>query len=238
MFPACCSGTRGGSEGRKRHPNDLLTARPVDETGESDPCQSNKELPVAVTPSTMLDLGTRAPDFSLPDVVTDRTVSLDDVSAADALLVVFWCNHCPFVRHVEDAFVEFARDYADRGLQVVAIASNDAEKYPQDGPDAMRERATEKGYAFPYLFDETQEVAGAYRAACTPDFFLFDGARELVYRGQFDASRPSGNTPVTGEDLRAAVDAVLSGEPVPADQTASVGCNIKWKPGNEPEWFG
>jgi peroxiredoxin len=186
----------------------------------------------------MLDLGTLAPEFALPDAVTDRTVSLEDFAGADALLVAFWCNHCPYVLHVEDAFVAFAREYADRGLQVVAIGSNDAETYPQDGPAAMRERAHAKGYPFPYLFDETQEVAKAYRAACTPDLFLFDRDGELVYRGQFDGSRPSSDVPVTGAQLRAAVDAVLAGEDVDADQTPSVGCNIKWKRGNEPGWFG
>ena len=193
---------------------------------------------MAVTPSTMLDLGTRAPAFALPDAVTGRTVSLEDFADADALLVVFWCNHCPFVHHVEEAFVEFAREYAARGLAVVAIQSNDAERYPQDGPAAMRDRANDKGYPFPYLFDETQEVAKAYRAACTPDLYLFDGARALAYRGQFDASRPSRGGPATGDDLRAAADAVLAGEDVPTDQMPSAGCNIKWKPGAEPEWFG
>ncbi len=193
---------------------------------------------MAVTPSTMLDLGTSAPAFALPDAVTDRIVSLDDFGDAEALLVVFWCNHCPYVRHIEDAFVEFAREYASRGLAVAAIQSNDAEAYPQDAPPAMRERANEQGYPFPYLFDETQDVAKAYRAACTPDLFLFDGDRDLVYRGQFDGSRPSGGTPVTGADLRAAADALLAGEPVSDDQVPSVGCNIKWKRGNAPEWFG
>jgi len=193
---------------------------------------------VARTHSTMLELGTRAPHFSLPDPVSDRTVSLDDVADGDALIVVFWCNHCPYVQHVEHAFLEFAREYADRGLEVVAIASNDVDVYPQDGPEPMRERANEKDYPFPYLFDATQDVAKAYRAACTPDFFLFDGDLSLVYRGQFDDTRPAGGELATGEDLRAAVDAVLAGEKVPSDQTPSVGCNIKWRPGHEPEWAG
>ncbi|MDT8368492.1 MAG: thioredoxin family protein [Longimicrobiales bacterium] len=193
---------------------------------------------MAVTPSTMLALGTSAPDFALPDVVTDRTVSLGDFDDAPAFLVAFWCNHCPFVQHIEEGFVDFAREYAERGLAVVAIASNDIESHPQDGPDAMRRRANEKGYPFPYLLDETQEIAKAYRAACTPDFFLFDGERTLAYRGQFDGARPSSGAAVTGDDLRAAVDALLAGEPIPEPQRPSMGCNIKWKPGSEPEWFG
>ena len=193
---------------------------------------------MAVTPSTMLDLGTRAPEFALPDAVTGKSVSLADSADADALLVAFWCNHCPYVIHIEDAFVAFAREYAERGLAVVAIGSNDADKYPQDGPAAMRERATQKAYPFPYLHDATQEVAKAYRAACTPDLFLFDRDRELVYRGQFDGSRPGSGAPVTGAALRAAADSVLAGADVDGEQTPSIGCNIKWKRGHEPEWFG
>jgi len=193
---------------------------------------------VALTPSTMLELGTPAPDFSLTDVTKDRATSLDDFADADALLVAFWCNHCPFVQHVEDAFVAFAREYAAKGLAVVAIASNDVDAYPQDGPGPMRDRATAKRYGFPYLLDETQEVARAYRAACTPDFFLFDGERALAYRGQFDGSRPSNEQPVTGVDLRSAVDALLAGEEIDATQIPSVGCNIKWQPGKAPDYFG
>ena len=190
------------------------------------------------TPSTMLELGTPAPPFALPDVVTGRTLTLDDVAGGDAFLVVFWCNHCPFVLHIEEAFVAFAREYAAKGLQVVAVCANDAEAYPRDAPDRMRERANAQGYSFPYLHDESQEVAKAYRAACTPDLYLFDGERRLVYRGQFDGSRPSTDVPVTGEDIRAAVDAVLAGETPPEAQQPSLGCNIKWRPGNAPDYFG
>jgi len=193
---------------------------------------------VARTPSTMLALGTRAPDFTLPDVTTDAAVSLGDFADAPALLVAFWCNHCPFVKHIEAAFVAFAREYTERGLAVVAISSNDAEAYPQDGPARMRDLAEEMGYGFPYLYDASQEVAKAYRAACTPDLFLFDGDRRLVYRGQFDGARPSTDVPVTGADLRAAADAVLAGDPVPEPQLPSLGCNIKWVPGKEPDYFG
>jgi peroxiredoxin len=187
-------------------------------------------------PSTMMPLGTEAPPFSLPD--TDGgTVSLDDFRDAPALLVLFICNHCPYVKHLREALADFAREYQERGLAVVAISSNDVEKYPQDSPEMMKKEKEEAGYPFPYLFDESQEVAKAYRAACTPDFFLFDGDRRLVYRGQFDSSRPKNDIPVTGEDLRAAANAVLEGRPVPEDQTPSIGCNIKWKPGNEPDYF-
>lgn len=193
---------------------------------------------MAVTPSTMLELGTRAPHFSLPDVVTERQISLDEVADGKATLVAFWCNHCPFVKHVEDAFVSFAREYAERGLAVVAISSNDVAAYPQDGPGPMRDLARDKDYPFPYLFDASQEVAKAYRAACTPDFFLFDESRSLVYRGQFDRSRPSNGEPVTGSDLRQAVDALLDGSAVSSEQVPSVGCNIKWIDGNAPDYFG
>ncbi len=191
---------------------------------------------MVATPSTMAPLGMKAPDFTLPD--TDgRMVSLSDFEGAPALLVAFICNHCPYVKHIRQGFADFAREYQDRGLAVVAINSNDAERYPDDSPEAMAREKEEAGYTFPYLFDETQEVARAYRAACTPDFFLFDGERRLVYRGQFDDSRPGNDVPVTGRDLRAAVDAVLEGRPVPEEQRASIGCNIKWKPGNEPGYF-
>jgi len=186
----------------------------------------------------MLELGTPAPDFALPDVVTGRTITLDDVAGGQAFLVVFWCNHCPYVLHIEDAFVDFARSYADKGLEVVAVSANDVDAYPQDGPGAMKSRANEHAYPFPYLYDESQEVAKAYRAACTPDFFLFDGDGRLVYRGQFDASRPRTDIPVTGEDLRTAVDAVLAGGAPAEEQRPSMGCNIKWKPGNAPDYYG
>jgi peroxiredoxin len=183
----------------------------------------------------MLALGTRAPDFSLPDHDGKRH-SLQDFAAAPALLVAFICSHCPFVRHVRAEFAAFARDYRARGLAVVAINSNDLVAYPQDGPDAMRAEAAELGYEFPYLVDATQEVAKAYRAACTPDFFLFDAQRRLVYRGQFDDSRPGNGRPVTGADLRAAVDQTLAGRAPGPDQLPSLGCNIKWRPGNEPDY--
>lgn len=192
---------------------------------------------MAATPSTMLDLGTPAPDFALPD--TDgRVVRPADFADAPALLVIFICNHCPYVKHLRDALARLGRDYGPRGVAIVAINANDAERYPDDSPEAMAREKRGAGYPFPYLYDGRQEVARAYRAACTPDFFLFDGERRLVYRGQFDASRPGNRVPVTGEDLRAALDAVLAGRPVPTGQTPSIGCNIKWKPGNEPEYFG
>jgi peroxiredoxin len=183
----------------------------------------------------MLALGTRAPDFSLPDHDGKRH-ALQDFAAAPALLVAFICSHCPFVRHVRAEFAAFARDYRARGLAVVAINSNDLVAYPQDGPDAMRAEAAELGYEFPYLVDATQEVAKAYRAACTPDFFLFDAQRRLVYRGQFDDSRPGNGRPVTGADLRTAVDQTLAGRAPGPDQSPSLGCNIKWRPGNEPDY--
>ncbi len=185
----------------------------------------------------MVPLGTPAPRFSLPEPATGRTVSLDDFRDAPALLVVFLCNHCPYVKHIRHALADFAREYQPRGLAVVGINSNDASQYPDDAPDKMVEEVREVGYTFPYLYDETQEVAKAYRAACTPDFFLYDRERRLVYRGQFDDSRPGNEVPVTGRDLRTAADAVLAGRPVPQDQKPSLGCNIKWKPGNEPEYF-
>jgi peroxiredoxin len=192
---------------------------------------------MARTPSTMLELGTPAPAFALPD--TDgRIVSITDFDAAPALLVMFLSNHCPFVKHVRAELARFGEEYSAAGVGIVAINANDVEKYPADSPERMREEKAETGYTFPYLFDESQQVAAAYRAACTPDFFLFDSHRRLVYRGQLDGSRPGNDVPVTGEDLRAALDAVLEGRPVPEDQKPSLGCNIKWKPGNEPAWWG
>ena len=189
-------------------------------------------------PSTMAPLGLEAPDFTLPEPATGGTVSRDDFADAPAFLVAFLSNHCPFVKHVADGFADFAREYQAKGLAVVGINSNDVEKYPDDSPQKMVEEVERRGYTFSYLFDESQGIAKAYGAACTPDFFLFDGDRKLVYRGQFDSSRPSLNAPVTGADLRAACDAVLAGEKPAEPQMPSVGCNIKWKPGNEPEWFG
>jgi peroxiredoxin len=187
------------------------------------------------TPSTMLALGTLAPPFDLPDFDGQRH-SLGDFAGSSALLVVFICNHCPFVQHMRGEFARFAREFLARGLGVVAINPNDLDHYPQDGPDAMREEARTLGYGFPYLVDTNQAIAKAYRAACTPDLFLFDAQRRLVYRGQFDDSRPGNDRPVTGADLRRAVEAVLSGTPVDADQRPSLGCNIKWKPGAEPDY--
>jgi peroxiredoxin len=191
---------------------------------------------MARTPSTMLALGTPAPRFELPDF-DGKQHSISDFARSSALLVVFTCEHCPFARHIRTGLAGFAREYLPRGLAVVAINSNDLVAYPQDGPDAMREEARSAGYVFPYLVDADQSVAKAYRAACTPDFFLFDADRRLVYRGQFDDSRPGNDRPVTGADLRRAADAALAGRPVDADQLPSVGCNIKWKPGAEPDYF-
>lgn len=188
---------------------------------------------MALTPSTMLELGSPAPSFRLPDT-QGKILSLDDLEGAPAFLAVFICNHCPYVIHLREGLALFYRDYANSGLGMVAINSNDIATHPQDGPEKMAEEARRSGYGFPYLFDETQEVAKAYQAACTPDFFLFDGNRQLVYRGQFDSSRPGNDIPVTGEDLRRAVDAVLEGKPMVEPQKASLGCNIKWRAGNEP----
>jgi peroxiredoxin len=187
--------------------------------------------------STMLPLGTVAPDFRLPDTVSGKTVSPADFKSARALLVMFLCNHCPFVKHVQAGLTQMARDFQKRGVAVVGISANDVAEYPQDDPALMKQEAQTAGYSFPYLYDESQNVAKAYHAACTPDFFLFDANRRLVYRGQMDDARPNRSVPVTGKDLRAAVDAVLGGKPVSPDQKPSIGCNIKWKPGNEPEYF-
>lgn len=192
---------------------------------------------MALTPSTMLPLGTAAPDFTLPEPASGTTVSRTRFMGRP-LLVAFICNHCPYVKHIADAFAEFAREYQDRGLAVVAISANDPGHRAEDGPDFMVEEARKRGYAFPYLFDETQAVAKAYRAACTPDFFLFDADHRLVYRGQFDDSRPGNDRPVTGHDMRDAVNALLAGLPVPEEQVPSIGCNIKWRPGGEPDYFG
>jgi len=193
---------------------------------------------MALTASTMLALGTSAPAFTLRNAVDGRFVSLADLADDTALLVMFICNHCPFVQHVLGELGRLAGDYAPRGLAVVAINSNDLEEYPQDGPNYMKELALSERWEFPFLVDETQEVAKSYKAACTPDFFLFDADRRLVYRGQLDDSRPSNSVPVDGADLRAAIDSVLSGKQVSAEQIPSMGCNIKWKPGNEPEYSG
>ena len=188
------------------------------------------------TPSTMLPLGTAAPDFSLPNL-DGRLLSLGDVAGEKGTVVMFICNHCPFVKHVADQLAVLGRDYLPRGIGVVAISSNDVSTHPADSPEQMVHEAEERGYLFSYLYDETQEVAQAYHAACTPDFYLFDAGRALVYRGQLDPSRPGSDVPVTGSDLRAAIEALLAGQPPVAEQIPSLGCNIKWKPGNEPPYF-
>jgi peroxiredoxin len=193
---------------------------------------------MAKTLSTMRALGTKAPEFSLPDVVSGRTITLASFGDDRALLVMFICRHCPYVKHVQSELSRLGTDYRGRGVGIVAISSNDAVSYPDDAPERLKEMAVELGFTFPVCFDETQEVAKAYTAACTPDFFLFDRARTLVYRGQLDDSRPDSGRPVTGRDLRAALDAVLAGRPVNADQRPSLGCNIKWKAGNAPRYFG
>lgn len=189
-------------------------------------------------PSTMTPLGTPAPDFSLPEPATERTVGLSDFADAPALLVVFLSNHCPFVKHIAEGLAEFGRQYQAKGLAMVGINANDVTTHPADRPEMMVEEVQGRGYTFPYLFDESQEVAKAFNAACTPDFFLYDADRRLVYRGQFDPSRPSLDLAVTGADLRAACDAVLGGGSPSPDQVPSVGCNIKWREGNAPAWFG
>lgn len=188
------------------------------------------------TPSAMAPLDMKAPDFRLPDAVTGRTVSLSDYKSAPALLVMFICNHCPYVKHVREHLAELVREYQARSVAVVGISANDVAQFPEDGPGGMKEEARTAGYTFPYLFDETQAVAKDYRAACTPDFFVFDKDRRLVYRGQMDDSRPSSGRPVTGKDLREALDAVLASRPVPSDQKPSLGCNIKWKEKNAPAY--
>ncbi len=190
---------------------------------------------MARTPSTMKPLGTPAPAFALPDTA-GRIVMLSDFEKAPALLVAFICNHCPYVKHIRSAFTELAKEFQAKGAAVVATSSNDAAAYPQDGPVAMAAEKAEAGYSFPYLYDETQQIALAYQAACTPDFFLYDANRKLVYRGQMDDSRPGNGLLNDGRDLRAALEAVLAGKPAPEPQKASIGCNIKWKPGNEPAY--
>ena len=193
---------------------------------------------MALTPSTMLPLGSNAPDFRLPEP-GGGTIELDDFPDAPAFLVMFICNHCPYVKHVRHELAKLGKEYGARGVEVVAINPNDAESYPDDSPTAMAREKIEFGYTFPYLYDEDQSVAKAYQAACTPDFYLFDAGRTLAYRGQLDGSRPGNAVPVTGEDLRRAIDAVLDGRPVPAEgQRPSMGCNIKWRKGNEPEYAG
>jgi peroxiredoxin len=197
----------------------------------------NPRKSMALTPSTMVSLGTSAPDFSLIEPATGRTVSLSDFSSSPALVVAFLCNHCPYVQHLRTGLAQFTQDYLPGSMAFVGISSNDANEYKADAPDKMAREARAAGWKFPYLYDETQETAKAYKAACTPDFFLYDGRRKLVYRGQFDDSRPGNGRPVTGADLRAAVEACLAKRPAPSKQMPSLGCNIKWKPGNEPSYF-
>jgi len=192
---------------------------------------------MAVESSRDLPLGTAAPDFALPDTISGRTIRLSDYAQSPALLVTFICNHCPYVIHVRPALVEFAREFQPRGLGVVAISANDPETVPQDGPEQMKLEAAKAGFTFPYLFDRTQQTARAYHAVCTPEFYLFDSGRRLVYGGRFDASRPNSRVPVTGAELRAAAEAVLAGRAVGTDQQPSIGCSIKWRPGNAPSGY-
>jgi peroxiredoxin len=191
---------------------------------------------MAETPSTMLALGTKAPDFSLPDVVSGRSVALASFAGKKALVVMFVCRHCPYVRHVQPELARLGQDYASRDVGIVAISANDAAAYPDDAPASLRQMAIEAGFSFPLCYDESQATAKAYRAACTPDFFLFDRESKLVYRGQLDPSRPGSGQPVDGRDLRRALDAVLAGRAVDGTQRPSLGCNIKWKPGNAPDY--
>ena len=184
---------------------------------------------MALTESTMLELGTTAPDFALPDVLSGKTVRRDDFRGRSGLLVMFICTHCPYVKHIEKSLGPLGAEYSAQPLGIVAISSNDATSYPSDSPEGLKKQAQANGFVFPYLYDESQDVAHAYKAACTPDFFLFDKNFKLVYRGQYDSSRPGNEIPVTGMDLRAAIDLVLDGKPVPKEQRPSIGCNIKWK---------
>ena len=193
---------------------------------------------MALTESTMLELGAAAPGFSLKDVTSGESVSLDGVAKEKGVLVMFICSHCPYVVHIHKELGALGREYADKPVGIVAICSNDPVTNPRDSIENLRRQVQEQGFSFSYLLDETQDIAKAYKAACTPDLFLFDGDKKLVYRGQFDGSRPGNDVPVNGADLRAALDAVIAGKPVSSDQTPSLGCNIKWKPGTEPAYFG
>jgi peroxiredoxin len=192
---------------------------------------------MSLTPSTMLPLGTQAPDFNLPDTVSGKAFNLKSFAGKKALLVMFICQHCPYVQHIKKELAKLGKDYAKKDIGIVAISSNDAENYPDDAPAGLKAMAVAEGFIYPLLYDESQEVAKEYTAACTPDIYLFDKNRKLVYRGQLDDSRPGNNKPVTGRDLRAAMDAVLADKPVTTDQRPATGCNIKWKPGNEPDYF-
>lgn len=191
---------------------------------------------MSLTPSQMISLGTKAPAFSLPDVVSGKAVSLSDFEGKKGLLVMFICNHCPYVKHIAGELAKLGRYYLDKDIGIVAICANDVSTHPDDSPEKMKQEAMMRGYEFPYLYDESQEVAKAYSAACTPDFFLFDDRMKLVYRGQLDDSRPGNNVPVTGKDLRGAIEAVLYGNTMPGPQKPSIGCNIKWKRGNAPAY--
>jgi len=195
-------------------------------------------IAMVMVESTMLPLGTTAPAFSLPDVVSGDTITLDTFADSQGLLVMFICQHCPFVKHVQEELARIGKDYGPKGVGIVAISANSLQTHPQDGPDNLKAQAEDLGFTFPYCFDETQDTAKRYTAACTPDFFVFDQDKKLVYRGQLDDSRPSNGVPVTGKDLRAALDAVLAGAPPADEQKPSVGCNSKWTPGNEPAYFG
>jgi len=192
---------------------------------------------MVLTPSTMLALGTKAPNFQLPDVASGQTISLDSFAGKKGLLVMFICKHCPFVKHIQAELSRIGKDYGSSDLGIVAISANNAAQYPDDAPDKLKQMVQEQQFVFPLCYDESQETAKAYAAACTPDFFLFDADRQLVYRGQLDDSRPGNDRPVTGKDLRGAIDGILAGRPVDPDQKPSIGCNIKWKPGNEPPYF-
>lgn len=192
---------------------------------------------MVLTPSTMLPLGTAAPDFKLKDVISGNVISLSNFAGKKALLAMFICRHCPFVQHIKREIAHIGKDYANKDIGIVAISANDADSFPEDSPESLKEMAQELGFDFPFCYDESQQAAKAYTASCTPDFFLFDASRRLVYRGQLDDSRPGSNVPVTGRDLRQALDNVLAGRPVSSGQKPSIGCNIKWKPGNEPEYF-
>lgn len=191
---------------------------------------------MVLTASNMLEIGTKAPAFTLPDT-TGKNISLDELTPQAGLLVVFMCNHCPYVKHVGPELAAIGREYASKGISMVAINANDAATHPDDSYEKMQAEVKKQGYTFPYLYDASQEVAKVYQAACTPDFFLFDSQKRLVYRGQLDDSRPGNNIPVTGKDLRSALDALIKGNPVAEEQKPSMGCNIKWKPGNEPRYF-
>lgn len=193
---------------------------------------------MALTSSTMLEIGTKAPDFQLPDVVTGQTISLATFAGKKALLVMFICRHCPYVKHVQQELARIGQAYVSQNVGIVAISANDADKHPDDAPDRLQAMAEELGFTFPLCYDETQKVAKSYTAACTPDLFVFDDSRQLVYRGQLDDSRPGNDIPISGQDLRAALNAVLINQPVNPEQKPSIGCNIKWKPGNEPTYYG